>query len=199
MKRFLLSGIAIVGIMLSAFANAGGDALNKVINTYKASKGISVDYVISSTDGKYKGKIAMQGNKFCMTADNMVCWYDGKTQWSYSTISAEVAIMEPTKEELQVVNPMAIISSFQSGFTASVPKASQIKLVPKKGKSSDYSSILITTGKNNLPTSIVFVMKDHTRLTITLSNYLTNRNFPASTFVFNKAHVPAGTPIVDLR
>lgn len=190
---------------ITAMAGTGDAAFNKAIAAYKAAKGIAVHYSMTGAMGSSSGQIVMQGNKFCITASNMICWYNGKTQWSYSTMSNEVSIMEPTANELQVVNPFAVVSNFQSAYTATLMKSSSasatvIQLKPKNARSAQFSEVVLTLNKStNLPSKIVATMKDKSKITITLSKYQTGANFPASTFVYNKKFVPAGTQVVDLR
>lgn len=204
MKRFITTIIAAL-MILPAIAGTGDAAFGKVVAAYKAAKGFAVRYSMTGSAGKQSGEIAMQGNKFCITASNMICWYNGKTQWSYSTYSNEVSIMEPTANELQVVNPMSVISNFQTAYNATLMKSQSaastvIQLTPKNAKSAQYSTVVMTVDKKtNLPSKIVATMRDKSKITITLSGYQTGRNFPASTFVYNKKYVPAGTQVVDLR
>ena len=154
--------------------------------------------------GNSSGEIIMQGNKFCITASNMICWYNGKTQWSYSTMSNEVSIMEPTASELQVVNPFSVISNFQTAYTATLMKGNAssniVQLKPKNARTSQFCQVVVTIAKKtNLPSKIIATMRDKSKISITLSGYRTGGNFPASTFVYNKKYVPAGTQVVDLR
>ena len=100
MKKFILLAILAIA-SLSAAAGTGDAVFNKAIAAYKSAKGIAVKYSMTGAVGNSSGEIIMQGNKFCITASNMICWYNGKTQWSYSTMSNEVSIMEPTASELQ--------------------------------------------------------------------------------------------------
>ena len=191
MKKFILLAILAIA-SLSAAAGTGDAVFNKAIAAYKAAKGIAVKYSMTGAVGNSSGEIIMQGNKFCITASNMICWYNGKTQWSYSTMSNEVSIMEPTASELQVVNPFSVISNFQT--------ANIVQLKPKNARTSQFSQVVVTIAKKtNLPSKIVATMRDKSKISITLSGYRTGGNFPASTFVYNKKYVPAGTQVVDLR
>lgn len=205
MKRFSLL-ISLLCIMsLSAFSLTGNEVLNKMIQTYKSSKGIAANYTIIAQDGRSKGSIVMQGDKFRMASSDLLCWYNGKTQWSYSTMSGEVNIMEPTNEELQIVNPFSIISNFQNAYNASLLTSRnnaslEVKLTPKSSAGSDVKSVVMTVAKSSyLPSKIVFTMKDNSVFSISLSQYQTGANFPASLFVYDKKMVPAGTPVIDLR
>lgn len=203
MNRILLTLTAFI-LPLLATAGSGDAVFNKVVDTYKSSGGISVAYSVSAPEGKYAGTIIMQGNKFRILSADIICWFDGKTQWSYSTISEEVNIMQPTADELQAVNPFSIISNFRTSYNATLLKsgttAAELKLLPKDARKSDIQSVLLSVNKKtNLPEKIIFTLKDKSRMTVTLSKYATGMNYPASAFVLDKKMVPAGTPIVDLR
>lgn len=190
---------------LAMFAGNGDKTVADMVAAYNKAKGISASYAISSPDGNYAGNIIMQGNKFRILSPDMICWFDGKTQWSYSTISQEVNIMQPTAEELQIVNPIAIISNFRTGYDATLLKAPsattiRLRLSPRKDTSSDIKSVEITADKKTLlPQKITFSLNDRTQMNVIISNYTTGKNYPTATFSFDKKMVPAGTPVVDLR
>ena len=59
---------------------------------------------------------------------------------------------------------------------------------------------MVTIGKKTYQVQkAVISTSDRQSYTTTISHYTTGKNFPASTFVFNKSLVPAGTEVVDLR
>lgn len=204
MKKIILMAIACF-VSLFSYAETADAIFNKTLSAYKSAKGLAVKYSMTGSAGNASGEIAMQGNKFCITSSNMICWYNGKTQWSYSSMSNEVSIMEPTANELQIVNPMLVISNFQKSYTATLGKsssatASVIILKPKNAKTAQYSSVALTVNKKTyLPSKIIATLKDKSKITISLSGYKTGCNFPASTFVYDKKYVPAGVQVVDLR
>ena len=82
MKKLLLVFIASV-FALPTFASNGERIITKLVENYKAQNGISANYSITTDQGNTTGQIAMQGNKFRMSSADLICWYDGKTQWSY--------------------------------------------------------------------------------------------------------------------
>ena len=65
----------------------------------------------------------MKGEKFLLDADGVKTWFDGRTQWSYLTNSDEVNISEPTPEELQSINPYALLSIYKQGYHMKLGKA----------------------------------------------------------------------------
>ncbi len=205
MKRIfniLLFMAAVVSMQAAGNADA---IINQVVKTYRAANGISVNYIITTDQGQTSGNIAMRGEKFRMLSADLKCWYNGTLQWSYTPVTEEVNITQPTAEELQMVNPYSIISSFRQTFSTQLLKSAtasnhEVQMLPKNGKSTDIKSVRLTINRTtSLPVKIIFELKDRSSVIVTLSNYKTQQNFPDNTFVFNKAMVPAGTPVVDLR
>ncbi len=205
MKRIfniLLFMAAVVSMQAAGNADA---IINQVVKTYRAANGISVNYIITTDQGQTSGNIAMRGEKFRMLSADLKCWYNGTLQWSYTPVTEEVNITQPTAEELQMVNPYSIISSFRQSFSTQLLKSAtasnhEVQMLPKNGKATDIKSVRLTINRTtSLPVKIIFELKDRSSVIVTLSNYKTQQNFPDNTFVFNKAMVPAGTPVVDLR
>lgn len=205
MKRLSYILFMIVAVFSAQAAGNADTVINKVVNTYRAAKGISADYIITTDQGQTSGNIAMKGEKFRMLSADLKCWYNGTLQWSYTPVTEEVNITQPTAEELQMVNPYSIISSFRQSFRTQLLKSAtasnhEVQMLPKNGKATDIKSVRLTINKTtNLPVKIIFELKDMSSVIVTLSHYKTGQNFSDSTFVFNKTMVPAGTPVVDLR
>lgn len=205
MKR-IFNILLFIAAVVSMQAAGNADAIiNQVVKTYRAANGISVNYIITTDQGQTSGNIAMRGEKFRMLSADLKCWYNGTLQWSYTPVTEEVNITQPTAEELQMVNPYSIISSFRQSFSTQLLKSAtasnhEVQMLPKNGKSTDIKSVRLTINRTtSLPVKIIFELKDRSSVIVTLSNYKTQQNFPDNTFVFNKAMVPAGTPVVDLR
>ena len=47
----------------------------------------------------------IQGDMFTISSPGLRSWYDGKTQWTYSSQIGEVNIITPTPEEVSQINP----------------------------------------------------------------------------------------------
>ena len=205
MKRLSYILLMIVAVFSAQAAGNADAIINQVVNTYRAAKGISADYIITTDQGQTSGNIAMKGEKFRMLSADLKCWYNGTLQWSYTPVTEEVNITQPTAEELQMVNPYSIISSFRQSFSTQLLKSAtasnhEVQMLPKNSKSTDIKSVRLTINKTtNLPVKIIFELKDMSSVIVTLSHYKTGQNFSDNTFVFNKTMVPAGTPVVDLR
>ena len=75
----------------------------------------------------------------------------------------------------------------------------EVDLFPKES-GSDIKSVRLTISRRTyLPVKIVFSLSDGTAVIIVLSHTKGGANYPASTFMFEKNLVPAGTPVIDLR
>lgn len=205
MKRIFNILLFMAAVVSMQAAGNADTIINKVVKTYRAANGISVNYIITTDQGQTSGNIAMRGEKFRMLSADLKCWYNGTLQWSYTPVTEEVNITQPTAEELQMVNPYSIISSFRQTFSTQLLKSAtasnhEVQMLPKNGKATDIKSVRLTINRTtSLPVKIIFELKDRSSVIVTLSNYKTQQNFPDNTFVFNKAMVPAGTPVVDLR
>ena len=201
MKRFFIAILTTVSA-ISMMAQTPSALLDKCVAAINASGGVTANYSITTNQGTSKGAIAMQGSKFRVLSPEAKCWYDGKTQWSWSPATEEVNITNPTADELQMTNPMAAVSHLKADFNmkrakAKTPKTYVIKLTPKK-KDNIKTLWLYFDETTSLLRTARFEMKDKSVCTVRISGYK-HGSQPASTFTFNKSMVPAGTPVVDLR
>ena len=176
--------------------------LDKCVAATNASGGVTANYSITSGQGTSKGTIAIQGNKFRVISPEAKCWYDGKTQWSWSPVTDEVNITTPTAEDLQMTNPIAAVQHFKTGFNMKKAKAKTantyvIKLTPKK-KDNIKTLWLYFDEKTSLLRTARFEMQDKSVYVIKITGY-TRKSLGAKTFTFDQSQVPAGTQVVDLR
>ena len=194
MTKKLLSLIFLL-VACSAQAQNATAVFDKMVAAFKAGGTISASYSMNGS----KGTIVMQGAKFRILADDIKSWFNGKTQWTYSDQTGEVNIVDPTAQELQMTNPLAAAKSLKDAFNMTSLKAATgyaIKLTPKK--KSNVKSITLYISKAYVLTAADYVTTNGT-YKLKLTNYKTKQSYPASTFVFDKKLVPAGTEVVDLR
>lgn len=200
MKKILLIILSIVA--LTAAAQTPVQMLDKAVAAMK--KGVvTANYSVKSSKGNMSGSITMCGNKFRLISSDLKCWYDGKTQWTYSKATDEVDITTPTAADLQMTNPMAAAQGFKKNFNmwkaaTQIEGHYTIMLMPKT-KSDIKKLYLYISNGTNLLHKAHFQMKDGTSMTLTLSNCKTGGKQSAGLFTFNKSQVPAGTQVVDLR
>ena len=202
MRRTFITIIAALAAII-AMAQTPSAILDKCVAAINAGGGVTASYSITSIQGNSKGTIAMQGNKVRLYSSDVKCWYDGKTQWSWSPMTSEVNITSPTPSDLQMTNPLATVQHFKANFNmkkakAKTPNTPVIKLTPKNKKDAVKTIWLYFDGSTSLLRTARFEMSDKSVYTIKITNYQ-HQSLPASTFTFDKSQVPAGTEVVDLR
>ena len=202
MKRILIIILTIL-VGLIALAQTPTAMLDKCVAAINASGGVTANYSITTDQGTSNGTIAMQGKKFRIISPEAKCWYDGKTQWSWSPVTSEVNITEPSTDELQMTNPIAAVQHFKANFNmkrakAKTAKTYVIKLTPKKKKDNIKTLWLYFDETTSLLRTARFEMSDKSVYIIKITDYK-HKSLSSSTFAFDKSLVPAGTQVVDLR
>ena len=198
--------ILLTVLALAAFTMTGqtpNAMLDKCVAAINSQGGMTANYSVTTTQGTSKGNIAMQGTKFRVISPEAKCWYDGKTQWSWSPVTSEVNITTPTADDLRMTNPIAAAQHFKDNFNMKKAKAKTantyvIKLTPKKKKDAIKTLWLYFDEKTSLLRTARFEMSDKSVYTVKITDYK-HKSLPASTFTFDKSQVPDGTQVVDLR
>lgn len=214
MKKLNLYLLLILFATLPAYAQTdkqAKDVLDKTSAAFTQSGGIKAIFTVQNTNknggntGSGKGTILLKGERFYLDTEGTLTWFDGKTQWSYLTSSEEVNISNPTPEELQTINPYALLDMYRNGYgykyngtkTKGGKQGYEVVLIPIN-KKQDIRSIILFVSKNYQPLSIVIEQKDKTKSEITVSSYQTNLSFPDDTFRFDHGKYPEAE-IIDLR
>ena len=201
MKRVIIAFLTCMAAMM-AMAQSPSAMLDKCVAAINAGGGVTANYNVTSSQGTSSGTIAMLGNKFRIISSDAKCWFDGKTQWSWSPLTSEVNITAPTASELQLTNPLAAAAHFKANFNMKKAKAKTantyvIKLTPKK-KDNIQTLWLYFDQTTSLLRTARFEMSDKSIYTVRITGYK-HKSLPSSTFTFDKSQVPAGTQVVDLR
>lgn len=202
MKKYILSICAVLLSFTICNAQTVSEIMNKVLNTFNTSKTMSADFSIVSPDFNLNGTIVMNGKKFKIQSKDYICWYDGVTQWIYTTVTDEVNILEPSKEELESNNPYLAIMRYNTKYRPSLVSQTdsfyEVQLT-SRNPYVDMSNICITIDKKSYKIiKAVITMIDDSTQTVNFGNYK-EENLPTSIFVFDNKLVPEGTPIIDLR
>ncbi len=202
MRKTVLLIFSLIMMATAASAQSPSSVVDKVLVAMKSSNAISASYVMSSPQGNSSGTLVMSGKKFRLLANDVKCWYNGTTMWSYSTATDEVNITTPTAADLQMTNPYSVAQNFKSAYIVSKGGKGNgtytLRFTPKK--KTNVKHLLVTVSTSSwLISKAEIVQTNGTKVTITISNYNKNASVNASTFEFDKSQVPAGTEVVDLR
>jgi outer membrane lipoprotein-sorting protein len=107
-------------------------------------------------------------------------------------------------EEIQSVNPYALLTSYKKGFnyryvgekTRQGKRGHEIILTPKT--SQDIKSITLNVKENSSPVYIAIQLQNGEKQEFQISSYRTGVNLPDAVFRFDKSKYP-GAEIIDLR
>lgn len=201
-KRLLLFAIIFLSAASIYAVETASGILNSSANKIKSAKSLVASYVITADGHKQDGIMTISGERFTISSPQMVSWYDGKTQWTYTSHTGEVNITEPTAEELQQINPFAIIRSFSNNYKAQQLKSpagtKKIRLTALSPKSDIKTVILTLNAKTLYPTRIDLTMGNRQSVAIQISAVEEGPTLPAANFRFDAKKYP-GVQVVDLR
>ena len=184
-------------------ASSGGALLQRCAAKIKSAPSLSVTYTVSADGNTAKGLLVLQGEMFTISTSGMVSWYDGKSQWTYSDQIGEVNVISPTAEEVQQINPFAIVKSFSSSYSSEQVKSSSAGVTTLRltanNRKSDISSADVTINDKTLyPTRIVLTMSNRQKVTINIKNVKAGGKLPVSNFRFDVKRYP-NVQVIDLR
>ena len=155
-------------------------------------------------EGSNNGTLLMKGEKIFLDCAGISSWFDGKTQWSYVSDNEEVTISIPTPEELQGINPYALIQSYKNGYnyqykgklTQNGIIGHEVKLIPEHEQS--LKSITLFVTEKYLPIYIKVEQDNGMANEIIITSCQTNQNLNDNVFVFDKKKYP-NAEIIDMR
>ena len=191
MKRtYLLVLILFLSVSLSAQKDKQArEILDKTANALQRAGGIRATF-----GGTSNGTLLLKGNRFYLNSGGIQSWFDGTTQWSYLESSEEVNVSNPTPEELQTINPYALLSIYKSGYNY---KYTGIK--SRNGKQG-FEVILTPENKQDI-TSITLLKVEQSNKSaneIIVTSYQTTQPLDNATFKFDKKKFP-NAEVIDLR
>ena len=211
MKNVLLICICLFGLALPLSAQKldAQDILDRTATAFRQAGGIQADFTVqtyakSILQGSSTGVIRLKGEKFLLDADGVKTWFDGRTQWSYLTNSDEVNISEPTPEELQSINPYALLSIYKQGYHMKLGKAYGGKpayevILTASNRKQDLQCVIIYVTKDTLqPLCISMTQKGGNSVAIRITSYKTGESYNDNLFTFDKKVYPTAE-VIDLR
>ena len=201
-RLFSIVSLLMVALCVGA-ASTGGALLQRCAAKIKSAPSLSVTYTVSADGNTAEGLLVLQGEMFTISTPGMVSWYDVKSQWTYSDQIGEVNVISPTAEEVQQINPFAIVKSFSSSYSSEQVKSSSAGMTTLRltanNRKSDISSADVTINDKTLyPTRIVLTMSNRQKVTINIKNVKAGGKLPVSNFRFDAKRYP-NVQVIDLR
>lgn len=213
MKNVLLACICLLAAMLPLSAqqlDARG-ILDRTADAFRKAGGVEVEFTVQTytrgrLQGTSAGTIRLKGEKFVLDAEGVKTWFDGRTQWSYLENSDEVNVSEPTPQELQSINPYALLSLYKQGYQIKFGQAEKYNGKPAyevvmtaDSKRNDLQSSILYIDKDKLqPLAISMTDKSGSSVKVNIKSYKTGRQYADALFRFDKKVYPRAE-VIDLR
>lgn len=201
MKRtYLLVLILFLSVSLSAQKDKQArEILDKTTNALQQAGGIRATF-----GGTGNGTLLLKGNQFYLNSGGIQSWFDGKTQWSYLESSEEVNVSNPTPEELQTINPYALLSIYKNGYnykyagtkSRNGKQGFEVILTPENKQ--DITSITLFVSQTYQPLYIKVEQNNKSANEIIVTSYQINQPLDNATFKFDKKKFP-NAEVIDLR
>lgn len=197
--RFLTI-ISLLLATLQCFAQKDAKArqiLDALAAEYKKSTGIEIIFEGTAQT------ISLKGDKFVSNFGGIRSWFDGETLWTSLEVNEEVYINTPTPEELQSINPYAILNNYKDGFNYSYAGTQTVKgavcerviLTPENKQ--EIKEISIAVDRRMRPAYIMIKHESGKAVELTVKEYKT-LPLDDSLFKFNPDDYP-GIEIYDMR
>ncbi|MDE5760005.1 MAG: hypothetical protein K2I11_03375 [Bacteroides sp.] len=208
MKTILLYIIGALACLLPAVAQQpdARTILDRTAEAFRKSGGVTMAFTIHASGGASMGTIRLKGDKFLLESEDMTTWFDGNTQWSYLASADEVNISEPTAEELQTINPYALLSIYKQGYRLALEKTDAsrsnnlygVRLTATDRRRELQSVVVYMTKDSYRPVRISTTQRGGETAVISIDSYRSGENHPDALFVFDKKKYPTAE-IIDLR
>lgn len=202
--KYLLVLGAMLGSACGVYAAETADAvLKKAAAAVNGAGGLSASFTLDYGQQKINGTLKSSGKKFSIQTSSTSTWYDGQSMWTYNARNNETTLMTPTQQEVAEANPLSLVNSYSSLFTASYAKSQKsgsktIVLTPKS-KQTGYKSVHVTIPDGSqVPSKLVVIPTTGQKVTVSITQVKRGLKLPDSTFKYPNSKYPK-TEIVDLR
>ena len=155
--------------------------------------------------GSTSGTMDISGRKFFMKTEDMLTWFDGKTQWTMEIGDNEVDMTEPTGTELQMINPYAFVNIYKQGFnykmkqgTLSNGKQGYKIILNADNAKQDIREMFLEVDKQYNPVRISIRQGKKQWVRLVVNRFAGGQSFSADHFTFPKSKYPKAE-IIDLR
>lgn len=213
MKRIIFS-IFVALLTLSVVAQQQAQAkvvLDKTKAVFEKAGGVKAGFSVQAFSkgrfmGESAGTIELKGEKFLLKTREATIWFDGTTQWTYLAESEEVNVSTPTVEDLQGMNPYALLSLYQKGFSYKLGATNafrgkpvyEVILTPTTKKQALSRLVLYVTKEGYQPVTVIVESSNGNKSEINVTAYQAGLTYADALFVFNKKQYPHAE-VIDLR
>ena len=213
MKRllFLLAGLFFCAAYSGAQQSRAKEVLDKLVASYQRSNGTLIefsakDYAGSQVQAASKGTVKLKGKRFLLETPEATTWFDGETQWSYLAGTEEVNLSLPSEDDLQHINPYALLYSYDKKFSLHIganthfggKPVTEIVLKAFPHSEQGLQSISLYVSPSNKPVFMRLVRAGNEHTDITIVKYEEGKRYADALFAFDAKKHP-DWEIIDLR
>lgn len=207
MRKILLAFFTCLTITLQAAD--GIEVLDKAAQRIRETGAAEVKFTATAFSGTQQqgtssGQIRIKGEKFKMTTNNLITWFDGETQWSMMPGSGEVNMTIPTEEEKQAVNPYAFLQLYKHGYRATMKNSTlrntetyEVHLTATDS-SNELKEIYVDVRKSDYSLLCLRLRQDNDWHRIVLHSIKADKKMDDSEFTFSAQDYP-DVEVIDLR
>jgi outer membrane lipoprotein-sorting protein len=215
MKSILL----ITAVLLIASFTQAQDAkakkiLDEVTEKTRTYTSVNADFIFSmenkemEIDEKFEGSIQLKGQKYHlqMPKQGVEVFSDGTTLYNYMKEGNQVTISNIDDQSSGLMDPSAIFTIYEKGFKSEfvdekimgTKTVYQINLYPDSDEYDISKAEVYIDKVSMMIQSAKLYATDGNLYVIEVNKIETNKDFPNSTFVFNKANY-TDVELIDLR
>lgn len=201
----------IIGLIAchTVFAQTAMQVMDATASKIKKAGDVKVNFTATSfsgttEQGRTSGTMCLQGKKMQLKTDDMLSWYDGKTQWSYMPQSGEVNVTNPTEREMANLNPYTFINHYKKGYKMTLKETKlrgkdvyEVHMVARYSGSL-AREIYVDVAKSDYTPMCIRIKQDNDWNRITIHSIQGKQNFTDADFIFPKSEY-ADAEIIDLR
>lgn len=216
LRIFLLIFSVFVGTSFSAFAqkdakakvllDKSNDTFTKVGDIYAAFT-LNVKDMVNNVTESFDGEISIKAEKFLIATPEYDIYFNGKTQWILQKAFDEVTVSEPSKDEIQALNPASLFGIYKKGCNykyigektdIKMRRVEEVELIPQD-KKSDMKKIIVQINKaDSMPVMFHIIYNNSIENLIYINKYQTKQTISDNSFSFDAKKYP-GVEIIDLR
>jgi outer membrane lipoprotein-sorting protein len=218
-ETFFIICFALSGLVISAQENqmiqdpAAGEILERVAQKTRSMQSLQTDFELIINDRKEgtshtsTGKLVLKKNRYRLTSEGSVIYFDGQTMWTFVPDNNEVTIAEPEDDDDNLLsNPMRFFDQYKTDYKYKYIRETlhngvmchEIDLFPKN-LNQPYSRIkAFVNTKTDLPESITSVGKNGIDYKVNLHNAIYNVTIADTEFVFDPSK-HRKVEVIDMR
>jgi chaperone LolA len=219
MKKFVLTGMLLSGIIFSGMAQSKGASdpkaktvLDGVSNKFKSLKTVVANFILkveganNSVSDSKKGTVYLKGAKYKVTLPGQEIISDNKTSWTYAKDVNEVTINN-VDQSSGAMTPAKLFTNFYDkdylykleAETKEKGKVLQnVELTPTDKSKTIFKVIVSVDKKSQSIAKMRVFEKNGNHYTYEITNFTPNTNLNDATFTFDAKNYP-GVEVVDLR